>query len=63
MITEVEHPIEGKVKQIALPIKFSKTKQKIKSYSPMLGEHTELILKSLGYNEKEINYFKENKIV
>ncbi|MDY6821432.1 MAG: CaiB/BaiF CoA-transferase family protein [Deferribacterota bacterium] len=63
MIMEVDHPIEGKVKQIALPIKFSKTKQKIKSYSPMLGEHTELILKSLGYNEKEISYLKENKIV
>jgi crotonobetainyl-CoA:carnitine CoA-transferase CaiB-like acyl-CoA transferase len=63
MITEVYHPIEGKVKQIASPIKFSKTKQKIKSYSPMLGEHTDLMLKSLGYDEKDIKYFRENNIV
>ena len=63
MFCEINHPVEGKIKQVALPIKFSKTPSKIKTPPPLLGEHTEDILKSLGYSEEKIIGFKKLKII
>jgi hypothetical protein len=40
------------------PIKFSKTKAEITMAGPKLGEHSEDILKGLGYTEGEIQAMK-----
>lgn len=55
MLTEVEHPKLGKVKQVGIAIKLSDTPGKIRSTAPLLGEHTEEILHGLGYTDEEID--------
>ena len=55
MVIEVEHPTQGKVKQVGISIKLSDTPGKVRSPSPMLGEHTEEILEGLGYNKQQID--------
>ncbi|MHC1595272.1 MAG: CaiB/BaiF CoA transferase family protein [Candidatus Syntropharchaeales archaeon] len=63
MIFEMDHPKEGKIKQIALPIKFSETPAVKRSPPPLLGEHTEEVLKGLGYDDAKIEELrKENAI-
>lgn len=47
MIEEVYHPSMGILKQIANPIKLSRTKPKTTRQAPRLGEHNEEILKEL----------------
>lgn len=47
MIVEVEHPQAGKVKITDTPIKLSLTPGKVEKASPLLGQHTEEILKEL----------------
>lgn len=47
MIQNVEHEDKGKIKQIGVPIKLSRTPGQLKSRAPKLGEHTEEILKEL----------------
>jgi crotonobetainyl-CoA:carnitine CoA-transferase CaiB-like acyl-CoA transferase len=63
MIVEIDHPIKGKIRQIGIPIKLSKTKGKIRSLAPRFGEHKEEILRKLGYRVNEIKKFTEAGIV
>lgn len=59
MVIEVEHPTEGKIKQVGIPIKLSDTPGKVRNLSPILGEHTEEILASLGYDKQRINELRQ----
>ena len=63
MIVEMEHPKAGKVKVLGSPIKLSLTPPEYKLHPPLLGEHAEEILKSLGYSENEILAFREEGVI
>ncbi|MFQ6617870.1 MAG: CaiB/BaiF CoA transferase family protein, partial [Fidelibacterota bacterium] len=63
MVVEVEHSEAGKIKQPGIPYKFSKTPAKIKWPAPPLGEHTEEILKNLGYTEDKISELIDKKVI
>ena len=59
MLSEIEHPKLGKVKQVGVAIKLSETPGKIRSTAPLLGEQTEEILQSLGYDEQKIDRLRK----
>ena len=63
MKQEIEHTVEGKINQIGMPIKFSKTPGKIKSPPPLLGEHTEEILSKLGLERGEIENLRKEGVI
>ncbi|HRO80903.1 MAG TPA: CoA transferase [Alicycliphilus denitrificans] len=44
MCMEIDHPIEGKVKNIGFPVKMLGTPQRVRRHPPLLGEHTEEIM-------------------
>ncbi len=62
LISEMDHPTEGKIRQIAFPAKLSKTPGTIRSAPPALGQHTEEVLAGLGYTNEEIKKLAQNKI-
>jgi len=59
MVQEVEHPLEGWIKQLGMPCKFSETPGRIKSAPPLLGEQTTQVLQGLGYSESQIDVLKK----
>ncbi len=54
MVVEVDHPTVGPFKMTGIPYKLSETPGKIKSAPPLLGQHTDRVLSSLGYSEAQI---------
>ncbi|MHB8828622.1 MAG: CaiB/BaiF CoA transferase family protein [Syntrophales bacterium] len=53
-----DHPEYGPIKVLNNPIKLSKTRAEITMAAPRLGEHSEEILKGLGYADGEIQAMK-----
>ena len=61
-IVEVEEEKRGKYLTVGSPIKFSDFTPKITG-APLLGEHTDQVLKQLGYSGEQINKMRTAKIV
>jgi formyl-CoA transferase/CoA:oxalate CoA-transferase len=54
MVVEAEHPIAGKIRLTGIPVKLSGTPGQIRTAPPLLGQHTEEVLLSLGYSLDQI---------
>lgn len=63
MIVEVEHPTAGKILQAGVPAKLSETPGRIHGMGPELGEHTEEVLRELGYSPSRISELVEARAV
>lgn len=62
VIVEIDYPGLGKIKTFNNPVKISGIRFSVQR-PPKLGEHTEEILKKLGYSAEEIKKLKEKNIV
>jgi len=64
MIEKIDHPSCGPIKLVNHPIKYSRAEPKIRSPPPMLGEHTDEVLREiLSFSGDEIGRLKKQKIV
>jgi len=63
MLSKMEHPVEGSIYQINFPGKFSGTPAQIRLAPPLLGQHTEEILKERGITDEEIIGLAKEKVV
>jgi crotonobetainyl-CoA:carnitine CoA-transferase CaiB-like acyl-CoA transferase len=63
MYLEMAHPTLGSIKQTGLPIKFSLTPGGLDRHPPLLGEHNQEILKSLGYSEADVQSLMAQSVI
>jgi crotonobetainyl-CoA:carnitine CoA-transferase CaiB-like acyl-CoA transferase len=59
-LTEMDHPVMGKVKTVGFPVQFSKTPASVRSAAPGFGAHTEEVLLDIGgYSWEDITRLRE----
>jgi len=63
MVIEVEHPSEGKLRQVGIGTKFSETPGRVRSTAPLPGQHSDEVLASLGYDAARIAALREKGAV
>lgn len=64
MIKEIEHPTCGPMKLVNTPVKYSYSEPSIRTPPPLLGQHTDEILKDIvGMGDGEIKSLKEEGVV
>jgi crotonobetainyl-CoA:carnitine CoA-transferase CaiB-like acyl-CoA transferase len=63
MILEIEHPRLGKIKQVGISIKLSDTPGMVRSFTPLPGQHSKIVLEKAGYSKDEIEFFCQNGII
>ena len=54
MVVEMEHPIIGRMKTIGMPLKSTGELTAIRAPAPWLGQHSEEILRAIGYAGTEV---------
>ncbi|MDQ1077943.1 CaiB/BaiF CoA-transferase family protein [Pseudoroseomonas cervicalis] len=63
MVVEMPHASGETVKVIANPVKLSATPPDYRSAAPLLGQHTEEVLRGLGFGAEDIAAMKQGGIV
>jgi crotonobetainyl-CoA:carnitine CoA-transferase CaiB-like acyl-CoA transferase len=63
MVVERPHPKLGKVKMTGVPVKLSDTPGEAMTAPPLLGQHTDEVLKEMGYSAETIRELRKNKVI
>jgi len=63
MVVELQQPGAGAVRQLGPPVKLSRTPASVREPGPVLGEHTEEVLRAAGYDPEAIAALKESGAV
>ena len=61
---ELDHPVAGKLPTVASPMRFSATPLDYRTPPPLLGEHTEAVLRGLlGKDDAEIARLRADGVI
>jgi len=63
MTVEQAHPVWGVIQQVGIPFRLSETPATVRTPPPALGEHSDDILRSVGYSDAEIDSLRRRRIV
>lgn len=63
MVVELDQPGTDGVRQLGVPVKLSRTPGGLHSPGPVLGEHTEDVLRAVGYGDDEVAALLESGAV
>jgi crotonobetainyl-CoA:carnitine CoA-transferase CaiB-like acyl-CoA transferase len=63
MAVELDHPSAGRVTNIGIPAKLSRTPGSLRSAAPTLGQHTDEVLTDFGYADDDIARLRADGVV
>jgi formyl-CoA transferase/CoA:oxalate CoA-transferase len=63
MVAEMEHPLCGRLKVVNTPVKVIPGGAQVIQPPPALGQHTDEVLRRVGYTAEEISQFRRERII
>lgn len=63
MVVEMGHLKAGRIKVLGNPIKLSRTPPQYRLHPPLLGQHTEEVLRELGYSDELITELRSKGVI
>jgi formyl-CoA transferase len=63
IVQSLEHPTAGAINVVGPPYRFSATPPELRLPPPLLGQHTDAVLRELGYDEAAIGALHEAHVV
>jgi formyl-CoA transferase len=63
MLVEIDHPVLGPTRALGTPIKMSETPLDPRRRAPLLGEHTNEVMRGLGYTDAEIEGMRKRNVI
>jgi formyl-CoA transferase/CoA:oxalate CoA-transferase len=63
MVVEVDHPTAGRTRVLGVPYKLSATPGAVRRPAPLLGQHTDEVLRELGYDDVAIADLRRRAVV
>ena len=63
MVTETNHPTLGRLRTLGTPVKLSRTPLVTGRPAPLLGQHTDEVLREAGFGVEEITGFRAEGVV
>jgi crotonobetainyl-CoA:carnitine CoA-transferase CaiB-like acyl-CoA transferase len=63
-LVECEHPVAGRIRVVGPPVRLSETPGSVRTPAPLLGQHTEEVLRGrLGVSEEEFERLRRDGVV
>ena len=62
-VVELQHHAAGRLRQARPPGRFDRTPSHIRRGAPLLGEHTDEILREIGYTAADIARMRDDKVI
>lgn len=63
MVVEREHPVLGTVRLLGMPVKLSDTPTGVWRTPPLMGQHTDEVLRDLGLGDDELAWLRESGVI
>ena len=63
LIEQVEHPIAGPMEFVGSPVRYPDFTESPSLPPPLLGEHTNAVLRELGYSDRAIEELRAEQVV
>ena len=63
IIVRVQHPEAGRTRLMGPPVRLSEMPGEIRTPAPLLGQHTDEVLRELGYDAQEIDVLRAHEVV